>query len=98
MSVSEPLRFAGSAKLHLGGFTSYYQDTGCEFSPRCQDCPRPKCRYDEYRGLRSAKIRARNEEIHQAYLAGMQAYQICQQFSLTKRQVWRILSEVRNDS
>ena len=97
MLISEPLRFAHSAKVSLGGFTSYYQDTGCEFSSRCQDCPRPRCRYD-YSASRSMRFEQRNEDIHQAYLAGMQAYQICQQFSLTKRQVWRILSEVRGDS
>lgn len=29
-----------------GRWEETYEDTGCEFSPRCVECPLPACRYD----------------------------------------------------
>ena len=29
-----------------------FRDTGCSLSPRCLDCPLPRCRYDEPGGAR----------------------------------------------
>jgi hypothetical protein len=77
----------------------HYEDTGCEVSSACLNCPLPKCKYDDptwyqknRRIARDLKILTvmRNEELTVEDTA--------ERFGVTVRTIFRIMRRCREDS
>ncbi len=75
----------------------HYEDTGCEISRSCLNCPLSRCRYDDpewfNRHIRLAKDLRVWRAIH---LEGLSAQQAAQRFSITVRTVFRIVRRCQN--
>ncbi len=76
---------------------SYYgTDTGCNLHPKCLECPRPQCKYDDEDEGRSPHFNARHiprhdEEILALYHKGWTSYQIAQKVGMVPSGVGRAL-------
>jgi hypothetical protein len=73
----------------------HYQDSGCEVSPTCLECPLPVCRYEVPGGLSAILREPRDAEVLTARRQGTAIDGICRQFGLSRRTVFRILSAAR---
>ena len=75
----------------------HYEDTGCEVSAACLDCPLPRCKFDDpawyQRNRRLAKDFQVMYTIQQERLSMEEA---AERFSVTVRTVFRILQRCRN--
>jgi len=75
------------------------KDTGCKLHPACLSCPEPECIEDISYGANRRRRRglvARNRRVATfRYDLRMSISELCGMFSLTERQVYRILSEER---
>ena len=74
----------------------YYEDTGCEASDSCLNCPLPKCKHDDpawyQRNRRLAK------DFHVMYTIErdrLSMEEAAERFSITVRTVFRILQRCR---
>ena len=74
----------------------HYEDSGCEASDSCLDCPLPQCKYDNpewyYRNRRLAK------DFRLAYVMQQESLTVeeaAERFGITKRTVFRILQRCR---
>ena len=74
----------------------HYEDTGCEASPSCLNCPLPRCKYDDLawyqRNRRLAKDFQMMYIIERERLSVEEA---AERFSITVRTVFRILRRCR---
>ena len=74
----------------------HYEDTGCEASDSCLDCPLPVCKYDDpswyHRNRRLARdfriLRVMNQE-------SLTIEETAERFSVTARTVFRIIQRCR---
>ncbi len=75
-----------------------YPDTGCDLFASCLRCPLARCRFDEPPGgLRRLMIETRDREIaliRHRHRAPINA--LAQTYGLTRRSIFRILSEQRS--
>ncbi len=69
-----------------------YRDDGCDIHPQCLTCPLPRCRYDEPGGLRGMLNAYRDQQIVALRGDGAPVDQIAEQYNLSRRTVFRILS------
>ncbi len=69
-----------------------YRDDGCDIHPQCLTCPLPRCRYDEPGGLRGMLNAYRDQQIVALRGDGVPVDQIAEQYNLSRRTVFRILS------
>ena len=69
-----------------------YRDDGCDVHPQCLSCPLPRCRYDEPGGLRAMLNTYRDQQIVAQRREGAPVEQIAERYSLSRRTVFRILS------
>ena len=74
----------------------HYEDTGCEASDSCLDCPLPQCRYDDpdwyHRNRRLAK------DFRLAYVMRQERLTVeeaAERFGITRRTVFRVLQRCR---
>ena len=74
----------------------HYEDTGCEVSDSCLDCPLPQCRYDDpewyVRNRRLAK------DFRLAYVMRQERLTVeetAERFGITRRTVFRVLQRCR---
>ena len=67
-----------------------YRDTGCDVSPTCQECPLPRCRYEEPGGLRAILNETRDAEIRELRQRGLYYKEIAAMFGVSKRTVFRV--------
>ena len=85
---------------------THFQDTGCEYSPRCQTCPLPKCKHEmsprELAQLRFNPRRARAVESYRRLMESEAASSQKEIVSLaaaeagiTDRTVYRALESAR---
>jgi len=72
---------------------SRYVDDGCDIHPHCLTCPLPRCRYDEPGGLRAVLNAHRNQQILALRQHGLPVEAIARRFRLSRRTVFRILSQ-----
>lgn len=72
-----------------------YRDEGCDAFESCLACPLPRCRYDVQGGIRQLRNRARDPVIVRRYQAGETADEIAEALGLSRRTVFRIVSERR---
>ncbi len=70
-----------------------YRDDGCDVHPHCLTCPLPRCRYDEPGGLRAMLNAYRDQQIVALRGDGAHVDQIAERFGLSRRTVFRILSQ-----
>jgi hypothetical protein len=70
-----------------------YQDDGCDIYPECLTCPLPRCRYEEPGGLKGMLNSMRDREIVSLRAQGVPAEDIADQFGVSRRTVFRVLTE-----
>ena len=77
-----------------------YRGDGCDVWHSCLSCPLPRCIYDEPRTEKphlTAK-RTRNAEIARLSRDGWSAAELAVRFSLTRRQIFRIRRQERQNA
>lgn len=72
-----------------------YRDDGCTVAPSCLNCPLPKCRYDVRGGAAAMERDTRNLEIIASHRQGATVNALAQRFSLSRREVFRVLEKGR---
>jgi hypothetical protein len=77
----------------------HYEDTGCEVSDSCLDCPLPRCKYDDPAWYQKHRRLAKDLKV----LAVMQAENLsveeaAERFSVTVRTIFRIMRRCREAS
>ncbi|MSQ15700.1 MAG: sigma-70 family RNA polymerase sigma factor [Dehalococcoidia bacterium] len=73
-----------------------YRDDGCYVHPHCLTCPLPHCIYDEPDGGRAMLKELRDQKLLDAYhKEGLDVDTLAQRFGISKRSVYRIISQSR---
>jgi hypothetical protein len=70
-----------------------YRDTGCEFSPRCLECPLPACRYDM--PPKRAGMYLRALQVLPLVGRGRTIAQLADDIGVSRRTMFRLLPYVR---
>ncbi len=74
----------------------HYEDTGCEASDSCLDCPLPKCKYDDPAWYQRNRRLARDFRIVQVMQQeSLSVEETAERFSVTVRTVFRIVQRCR---
>ena len=74
----------------------HYEDTGCEVSPSCLNCPLPQCKYDDPDWFQRHRRFARDLRMWSTIqLEGLSAQEAADRFSVTVRTVFRIIQRCR---
>ena len=74
----------------------HYEDTGCEASDSCLDCPLPMCRYDDPAWYNRNRRLARDFRIVQAMQQeSLSVEETAIRFSITARTVFRVIQRCR---
>ena len=74
-----------------------YRDQGCDLAPSCLRCPVVRCRYDEPGGARKLLQVSRDEAVWHRRGEGVGIDALAQEFSLSRRSVFRILARGREN-
>ena len=70
-----------------------YRDDGCDIHPQCLTCPLPRCRYEDPGGLKGLLNGMRDREIVRLKARGMPVEDIADEFGVSRRTVFRVLTE-----
>ena len=63
-------------------------DKGCEYAPKCLECPFERCRYDEaYMNRKS-----RNVEMINLVKSGKSVAEVSSEFKVSRRNIYRIIA------
>ena len=74
-----------------------YQDTGCEVSPSCLQCPLPQCKYDDPGWLQREQRRERDHEVLSILRRNrLSVPEAATRFDLSQRTIFRILKRADN--
>lgn len=74
----------------------HYEDTGCEVSDSCLDCPLPLCRYDDPTWFQRNRRLARDFRIvHAMQKESLSIHETAKRFSITTRTVFRVIQRCR---
>ena len=74
----------------------HYEDTGCEASDSCLDCPLPFCKYDDPSWYQRNRRLARDFRIlHVMNQESLSIEETAERFSVTVRTVFRIMQRCR---
>ena len=74
----------------------HYEDTGCEVSSSCLECPLPRCRYDDPAWYQQYKRLTRDFRVWNIMRSeGLTADQAAERFSVTVRTIFRIMQRCR---
>lgn len=74
----------------------HYEDTGCEASDSCLDCPLPFCKYDDPAWYQRNRRLARDFRILRVMTQeSLSIEETAQRFSVTARTVFRIMQRCR---
>ena len=74
----------------------HYEDTGCEVSDSCLDCPLPFCKYDDPSWYQRNRRLARDFQILRVMTQeSLSIEETAQRFSVTARTVFRIMQRCR---
>ena len=74
----------------------HYEDTGCEASDSCLDCPLPFCKYDDPSWYQRNRRLARDFRILQVMnQESLSIEETAERFSVTVRTVFRIMQRCR---
>ena len=74
----------------------HYEDTGCEVSPSCLNCPLPQCKYDDPGWFQKHRRIARDLRVWSTMRSeGLSVEEVAEHFSVTVRTVFRIMRRCR---
>lgn len=74
----------------------YYEDTGCEVSTACLDCPLPQCKFDDPVWYQRNRRMARDFQVmYTIQQESLSVEEAAERFSVTVRTVFRILQRCR---
>ena len=74
----------------------HYEDTGCEASESCLDCPLPVCKYDDPVWYQRNRRLARDfRMLHIMNRESLSVEEAAERFSVTVRTVFRIMQRCR---
>ena len=74
----------------------HYEDTGCEASDSCLDCPLPKCKYDDPEWYQRNRRLARDFRVVATMDRDcLSIEETAERFSITVRTVFRIMQRCR---
>ncbi len=74
----------------------HYEDTGCEVSPACLDCPLPQCKYDDPIWFQRHRRLARDLKVWTTMQSeNLGVKETAERFSVTVRTVFRIIRRCR---
>ena len=73
----------------------HYNDTGCEASAYCLECPLPKCKYDDPSWYHQFKQESRDEAILNTYAKGATVFEVAEYFRVSSRTIHRALRRGR---
>jgi hypothetical protein len=92
--MSKPL-FAG-VMLDAVPEMYHYEDTGCEVSPSCLNCPLPQCKYDDPVWFQRYRRMGRDMKVWRTINSeSLTAEEAARRFSVTVRTVFRIMRRCR---
>ncbi len=75
----------------------HYEDTGCEVSRSCLNCPLSRCKYDDPVWFQRHRRMARDLKVWQAIQReDLTADQAAERFSVTVRTIFRIMRRCRD--
>ena len=75
----------------------HYEDTGCEVSAACLDCPLPRCKFDDPAWYQRNRRLARDFRVmYTIQQESLSMEEAAERFSVTVRTVFRILQRCRN--
>ena len=99
LTAIHPVAHAKAAGLRANDDATefyHYEDTGCEASDSCLNCPLPICRYDDPAWYQRNRRIARDFRILQAMeQESLTVDQTAERFGITVRTVFRILQRCR---
>ena len=73
-----------------------YQDTGCEVSASCLNCPLPQCKYDDPLWYQRHRRMAQDLNMWTTMrLEGLSVEEAAQRFSVTVRTIFRVMRRCR---
>lgn len=72
-----------------------YRDTGCLLHSACLTCPESSCAMETRMGVNHVRLRNRDRRVHLARSNGSTVRQLMAHFSLSRRTVYRVLSQRR---
>ena len=74
----------------------HYEDTGCEVSPSCLNCPLPQCKYDDPVWFQRYRRMGRDMKVWRTINSeSLTAEEAARRFSVTVRTVFRIMRRCR---
>jgi adenine-specific DNA glycosylase len=68
-----------------------YPDNGCEYSPRCTQCPLRQCRYDDPHGRKRQERAQRKKRAKGMRQRGYTVTQIANRLEVSERTAHRLL-------
>lgn len=75
----------------------HYEDTGCEVSSSCLDCPLPQCKYDDPIWYQRNRRLAKDLQVMAAMrLENLSVEAAAERFSVTVRTIFRIMQRCKN--
>ena len=75
--------------------TQEYEDTGCEASEKCTECPLPKCRYDDDSWFYSYKLLAGHYPVIKDLNDGVPVPDIAAKHKYTERTIFRLKNRIK---
>ncbi len=91
MKVALPEHFGDGVPTY-----AHYPDMGCEYSPKCLECPLPECKYDVFGYTRKVKLDRMAGVVFQLRCAGLTEGQIAASVGIGIRTVQRYLKRCNN--
>ena len=77
----------------------HYEDTGCEISGSCLNCPLPQCKYDDPVWFQRNRRLARDFNVLTAMRGdNLTVEEAAERFSVTERTIFRILRRCREST
>ena len=75
----------------------HYEDTGCEVSASCLNCPLPQCKYDDPGWFQKHRRIARDLKVWSTMRSeSLTAEEAAERFSVTVRTIFRIMRRCRD--
>lgn len=77
----------------------HYEDTGCEVSRSCLNCPLPRCKYDDPAWFQQHRRMARDLKVwNTMQREDLTVEETADRFSVTVRTVFRVMRRCRESS
>ena len=88
---------AASATIDVTPEFYHYEDTGCQISDSCLNCPLPRCKHDDPVWFQRNRRLARDFNVLMAIrMEQLTIEEASERFSVTERTIFRILRRCRD--